>query len=67
MNKKEFYEGKEAVNLSEVRVDKIVVSNKIEGNNETSKVFIGYIDDVSSSVEPLMYYFTTNEWLDKIL
>ena len=40
VNKKEFYESKKAVNLSEVSVDKIVVSNKIKGNNETSKVLL---------------------------
>ena len=31
-------------------MDQIVVSNKIKGNNETSKVFIGFISDV---IEPL--------------
>ena len=45
MSKKEFYEGKKAINLSSVNVNKIVVSNKIKGNNETSKIFIGDIDD----------------------
>ena len=49
--KKEFYEGKKAVNLKEVEVDKIVVNNEIKGNNETSKVFIAYISD--DSVVPL--------------
>ena len=53
MNKKEFYEGKKAVNLSEVDMNKIVVSNKIKVNNETSKVFIGYMDDISGTVTPL--------------
>ena len=53
MSKKEFYESKKAVNLSEVSVDKIVVSNKIKGNNETSKVFISYMDDISAIVGPL--------------
>ena len=53
VSKKEFYESKKAVNLGEVSVDKIVVSNKIKGNNETSKVFIGSMDDISGSVEPL--------------
>ena len=48
-----FYEGKKAVNLGEVSVDKIAVSNKIKGNNETSKVFIGYMDDISDIVTPL--------------
>ena len=52
-SKIEFYEGKKAVNLSNVDVNKIVVSNKIKGNNETSKVFIGYLDDISSIVTPL--------------
>ena len=40
VSKKEFYESKKAVNLSEVDVNKIAVSNKIKGNNETSEVFI---------------------------
>ena len=44
---------KKAVNLGNADVNKIVVSNKIKGNNETSKVFIGYIDDTSSIVGPL--------------
>ena len=41
VSKKEFYESKKAVSLGEAEVDKIVVSNKIKGNNEISKVFIG--------------------------
>ena len=49
--KKEFYEGKKALNLKEDEADKIVVNNKIKGNNETSKVFIGYI--LHDSVVPL--------------
>ena len=31
VSKKEFYESKKAVNLSEVDVNKVVVSNKIKG------------------------------------
>ena len=50
VSKKEFYEDKKAVNLIETSVDKIVVSNKIKGNNEASKVFIGYMDDISGIV-----------------
>ena len=38
--------------LGEVDVNKIVVSNKIKGNNDTSKVFIGYLDDINT-VTPL--------------
>ena len=44
VSKKEFYEGKKAVKLGSVDVGKIVVSNRIKGNNETSKVFIGYMN-----------------------
>ena len=29
------------------------MSNKIKGNNDTSKVFIGYLDDTDSIVRPL--------------
>ena len=36
VSKKQFYEGKKAVNFSEVDVNKIVVSNKIKGNNEAN-------------------------------
>ena len=53
VSKKDFYEDKKAVNLSEVDVNKIVVSNKIKGNNETSKFFIGYMDGVCDIVTPL--------------
>ena len=45
-----FYESKKAVNLSEIDVNEVVVSNKIKENNETSKVFIGYMDDISGIV-----------------
>ena len=38
--KKEFYEAKKGIKLKDVDVDKIVVSN-----NETSKIFIGYMMD----------------------
>ena len=41
------------MNLGEVSVDKIVVSNKIKGNNETSKIFIGYMDDITGIVTSL--------------
>ena len=54
---------KKGAKLSSVDVNKIVVSNKVKGNNETSKVFIGYLDDIDVI---LLYYVTTNEWLDKV-
>ena len=47
MSKKEIYRSKKAVNLKEVDVDKIVVTNKIKGNNDINKVFIGYMDGIS--------------------
>ena len=53
VSKKQFYEGKKAVNLSKVDVKKIAVSNKIKGNNEISKFFIGYMDDINSIITPL--------------
>ena len=53
VSKKEFYESKKAVDLSSVDVNKIVASNKIKGNNETSKVFIGCVNDISGIVTPL--------------
>ena len=53
MSKKEFYESKKAVKLGEGDVNKIAFSNKIKRNNETSKVFIGCMDDISGIVTPL--------------
>ena len=53
VTKKELYEGKKAVNLSKVGVDKIVVSNKIKENNETSKFHIGCLNDISGTVTHL--------------
>ena len=46
VGKKEFYDSKKAIKLNLVVVGKIVVSNKIKGNNETSKYFIDYMADV---------------------
>ena len=45
MSKRKFYESKKAIKLSSVDVNKIVVSNKIKGNNEIVKYFIGYMDN----------------------
>ena len=46
VSKKEFYDSKKAVSLNVVDINNVVVSNKIKGNNETSKYFIGYMADV---------------------
>ena len=53
VSKKELYESKKAINLNSINVDKIFVSNKIKGNNETSKMFIGCLDDISGIVKAL--------------
>ena len=43
VSKKEFYESKKGIKLKDVNADKIVVSNKVKGNNDTSKVPVGYM------------------------
>ena len=56
VSKTEFYEGKKAVNLSVIDVNQIVVSNRIKGNNQTSKIFIVYMDDIDGIVNPLCIF-----------
>ena len=46
VRKKTFYESKIALKLSEVDKNKIVVSNKVKGNNETKNIFVGYMIDI---------------------
>ena len=53
VSKKSFYDSKKAIKLNLAGVNNIVVSNKVKGNNETSKYFIGYLHDISESVTPL--------------
>ena len=45
VRKKEFYDAKKAIPLNLVDVANIFVSNKVK-NNEASKYFIGYLDDI---------------------
>ena len=45
-NKKDFYNTKNAIPLNLVDVNNIVVSNKFKNNNDTSKYFIGYQNDI---------------------
>ena len=52
VTKKEFYESKEGIKLKDAIVDNSVVSNKIKGNNEIIKYYIGYI--VDDNVIPLV-------------
>ena len=50
VSKSEFYENKKGINLKDVIVDNIVVNNRVKGNNETVKYYIGYLD---GSITPL--------------
>ena len=45
VSKEKFYDSKIGLQLREVEVDKIVVSNQINVNDDISKVFIGYMDN----------------------
>ena len=46
MTKKVFYDAKKAIPLNLVDMNIIVVSNKVKNNNEISKYFIGYLNDI---------------------
>ena len=50
VRRKEFYKSKKAVKLGKVDINKTVVSNKTKENNGTSKVFIGYMDDINGVI-----------------
>ena len=63
VSQKEFYESKKAVSLGEVDVNKIVVSNKMKGNNETSKVFIGYMGDIDVVATLLVILPQMSGWI----
>ena len=52
MTKKDFYDAKKAIPLNLVDINNTVVSNKVKNNNETSKYFIGYLNDIDD-VSPL--------------
>ena len=52
MTKKDFYDAKKAIPLNLVDRNNIVVSNKVKNNNEISKYFIDYLNDIDD-VSPL--------------
>ena len=56
VSKKEFYDSKKAMPLNLVDINNIVVRNKVKNNNETSKYFIGYLDDIDSVVPFVLLY-----------
>ena len=51
VSKKEFYSSRQAILLDDVDVSKVIVSNKWEINDTTSKFFIGYLNE--SVIRPL--------------
>ena len=51
VNKKEFHKSKQAIDLSSVIVDQIVVSDKFKHSNDGFKYFIGY--QKNQTVKPL--------------
>ena len=52
MTKKDLYDAKKATPLNLVDINNIVISNKVKNNNERSKYFIGYLNDIVD-VSPL--------------
>ena len=62
LNQKEFHKSKEPIELMSVIVDQIVVSDKFKHNNVCFKCFIGYQEVKLLNV---MYYLTSNEWINK--
>ena len=52
MTKKDFDDAKKAIPLNLVDINNIAASNKVKNNNETSKSFIGYLNDIDD-VSPL--------------
>ena len=45
VNKKEFHNSKQAIDLGLINVDQIVVSDKLKHSDEGFKYFIGYQED----------------------
>ena len=52
VTKKEFYENKKGIKLKHIIVNNIILSEKVKGNNDILKYYIGYI--VDDDVIPLI-------------
>ena len=52
VTKKEFYENKKGIKLKHIIVNNITLSEKVKGNNDILKYYIGYI--VDDDVIPLI-------------
>ena len=66
VSNKSFYDSKKVINLNLVDVNNIVVSNKVKGNNETSKYFIGFLHDISEGAVPLCIILPQMSWIYQI-
>ena len=62
LDKKEFHKSKEPINSDLVNVDQIVVSDKSKHSDDGFKYFISYREG-----KVVVYYLTSNEWIQKIL
>ena len=65
INKKKLHISQNAIDLMSVNVNKIVVSDKFNYNEAGFKYFIGY--QKGEIVKPLCIFFTSNEWVYKIV
>ena len=65
VTKKEFCESKKGIKLKDAIVNNIIVSEKVKGNNDILKYYIGYI--VDDNVIPLILIIANYVWMDKIL
>ena len=52
ISKKDFYDAKKAIPLNLFDINNIAISNKVKNNNETSKYFISYMNDIDE-ISPL--------------
>ena len=60
MTKKEFYGAKKVIPLDLVNINNIAVSNKVKNNDETSKYFISYLNDIDDGV---LYVLICHKWM----
>ena len=61
VNKKEFHAFKQAVTLSLVDTDNIVVSDKYNHSDNGSKYFIGYLDHSDNGSKYFIGYLDDND------
>ena len=64
-NKKEFHKSRQSINLDLVNIDQIVLSDKVKHGDDGFQYLIGYKE--GEIVKSVVYYFASNEWIQKIL